>query len=235
MIYKFLHVSDIHYRTTWPEETGVVCQKFGEDLKTHQSAGENAFVVLSGDLVFSGEHAELYKGFMNSIAKDLDAAGFSKERRICIPGNHDISQAALKPLLLMQRGTLSQIRDETTFNDSIPVMSELIFDAKFSNYKDCESDFAHFTCFRDGLGGAGWELPGGFGLYCLNTALCSSGGLKDANGKPVPDRNELMVDTRSLNKWLAETDYRSRILIMHHPLDCEVPPKEWTGAEVIFV
>jgi len=38
-----------------------------------------------------------------------------------------------------------------------------------------------------------------------------------------------MIDTRSLHKWLAETDFKTRILVMHHPLDWLI---EWAKLEL---
>ena len=219
MKHTFLHISDLHYRSDWPEENGLVCEKFAEDIKNQTLSHENAYAVFSGDLVFSGGNPALYAAFRSGFGKSLEDGGFPHDRRICIPGNHDVSQEALKPLLLIQRGTLSEIKDEQTFNDSLPQINQLIFTSKFENYRVCETQFAKFTCCASALGGTGWELPGGVGIFCLNTALCSSGGLKDPSGRAVSDQNQLMVDTRSLNKWLSETEFKARVLVMHHPLE----------------
>ena len=53
MKHTFLHISDLHYRSDWPEETGLVCDKFAEDIKAQALSHENAYAVFSGDLVFS--------------------------------------------------------------------------------------------------------------------------------------------------------------------------------------
>lgn len=36
-------------------------------------------------------------------------------------------------------------------------------------------------------------------------------------GKPISDKERLLIDTRSLYKWLGETSSTTRILVMHHP------------------
>jgi hypothetical protein len=59
----------------------------------------------------------------------------------------------------------------------------------------------------------------GIGIYCLNTALCSFGGLEDSSGKAISDKERLHIDTRTLYKWLAEDKSTTRILVMHHPFE----------------
>ena len=153
----FLHISDLHYQPDWPEEIQMVCRKFMEDVATQVARFENLYLVFSGDLVFAGEDAEVYSSFMEHFTTVLDKIGFPRERRICVPGNHDVSRSALKPLLSIQKGTLAEMKDERTFNDSLPQLSKTIFDSNFAHYIKCESSFAHHTCCASGLGGSGWE------------------------------------------------------------------------------
>lgn len=229
MKYTFLHLSDLHYRPAWAEEMGLVCRKFTEDLALQIKRFENPFVIFSGDLVLAGADPKLYTAFHSAIADELDKIGLRAERRISVPGNHDISRDALKPLLVMQKGALAESTEERLFNDQLPEFSKAIFGPKFSNYVEYERNFAQYTCCSPSLGGAGWELSSEVGVYCLNTALCSFGGLEDASGKPISDQNRLMVDTRSLHAWLANSKFKTRILVMHHPLDWLA---EWSKIEL---
>jgi predicted MPP superfamily phosphohydrolase len=219
MKHSFVHVSDLHYRPAWHEENGLVCSRFFEDVKTQMGNFENLYFVFSGDIVFAGGNPDLYTGFDKDFASQLDKMGIPKERRICVPGNHDVSREALKPNLRIEKGSLSGIKDEGSFNDTLPQLSKLFLRDNFENYKTYESRFAHYTSCAAGLGGAGWDLADGIGVYCLNTAVCSFGGIDDENGKPISDQNQLMIDTRSLHKWLTENSSKFRILVMHHPLD----------------
>ena len=132
MKYTFLHVSDLHYRPDRPEGTELVCQRFAEDIISQAKNYENLYLVFSGDLVHAGGDPKLYPAFEERVVKMLDRAGFPKERRICVPGNHDVSQDALKPLLLIQTGTLAQISSEADFNDSLPQTSKMLFAARGS-------------------------------------------------------------------------------------------------------
>ena len=229
MKYSFIHISDLHYRPDWPEENELVCNRFFEDLKDQIKNIENPHLIFSGDIVFAGANPHLYDKFHNNFAMRLDEVGIRKERRICIPGNHDVSREALKPMLTIQKGSLSEIADERAFNDNLSQFSKLFLAGNFENYKTYESTFARYTSCALGLGGTGWELADGIGLYCLNTALGSFGGIEDINGKPISDQNQLMIDTRSLYRWLEESSHAFRILVMHHPLDWLAP---WAKTEL---
>lgn len=224
----FLHVADLHYRPDWHEETDLVCRKFLDDLAQQVAKYENLYLAFSGDLARSGADPN-YLGLRARLEKGLETAGLPRARRICVPGNHDIDQAFLKALLVAHQGTLGRIHDETTFNDQLSTLTGLFFGKEFAQYREFETTFADFTCCSSGMGGTGWELPGGIGVFCLNTALCSATGLKDENGTAIDDKGKLMVDTRSLYKWLASTSSKFRILIQHHPLEWL---SAWAAAEL---
>lgn len=215
----FLHISDFHYQPDWHEEIELVSNKFLEDITTQMKKLNNLYLVFSGDVVLKGADPNYYTAFKTKFIKALDNAGITYNRRICSPGNHDISQTELEPLLLIQNGAIAEIKDEQTFNNQLPQLSKSIFSSKFDNYISFEKTFAKYTCCHSGLGGTGWELENGIGLYCLNTALCSFGGLKNSQGEKISDKERLHIDTRSLYKWLAENKSTIRILVMHHPLD----------------
>lgn len=219
MKYTFLHISDLHYQPHWHEEAELVCNKFLDDITVQIKNFQNVYLVFSGDLVLKGEYDNQYDALLEKFSNALDKIGLPRERRICVPGNHDVSRSSLKHILLMQDGALSLIKDERTFNDNLPQLSKTFFAENFKNYISCETKLAHFTCCKAGIGGTGWELGKGIGIYCLNTALCSFGGLEDSAGKTMSDKDRLHIDTRSLHKWLAEDISTTRILVMHHPLE----------------
>lgn len=229
MKFTFFHISDLHYRANWHEENGLVCTKFIEDLKKNINNFENPYLVFSGDIVYEGGNRDLYAEFEMNLANKLEEAGLSKDQRICTPGNHDISRDALKPLLKIQKSTLADITSEQLFNDDLPQNSKSFLSSKFENYIAYESQFARYTTCESCLGGTGWELSSEVGVYCLNTALCSFAGLSDLSGNYISDQNKLMIDTRSLHKWLADTNFKTRLLVMHHPLDWLV---DWAKLEL---
>jgi hypothetical protein len=229
MKYTFLHISDLHYKNNWHEEISIVCRHFLADVVDQVNKYDNCYLIFSGDFVIKASHSELYTSFESEIANALDRAGFSPDHRICVPGNHDISQDVLKPLLSMQKGVLSEMRDERIFNDSFPHFFATYARPKFESYAAFESRFANYNSSASESGGCGWTLPGGVGVYCLNTAICSFAGLEDSSGRPISDKDQLMIDTRSLYRWLGEAEMATRILVMHHPIDWL---HQWTKNEL---
>ena len=229
MRYTFLHLSDLHFRPHWHEECGLVCTKFFDDLAQQLAHYENPYLLFSGDLVLAAGEKDQYAAFYSEFSNRLDDLGLSRARRICVPGNHDVSQEEVRLTQTLQLGLLSQIHDETHFNNELRAHAKTIFGGKFGRYSESEAKFAQYSCCSEALGGQGWELEGGLGVYCLNTAVCSFGGVKDADGKAISDKNRLMIDTRLLNQWLANSKTNGRILVMHHPLDWLA---EWSRAEL---
>lgn len=226
MKYTFLHISDLHYRANWYEENQLVFNEFIKDIKKQINNYENNYLVFSGDIVYEASNSTIYKEFETNFASKLDELNLSKNRRICVPGNHDISRDILKPLLKIQKATLADITNEQIFNDDLSQNSQTFLASKFDNYKEYEYQFAEFTSCQSNISGSGWELSNEIGVYCLNSALCSSAGLSG-----ISDQNNLMIDTRSLHKWLMESNnkFKTRILVMHHPLDWLT---EWAKLEL---
>ena len=95
MRHTFLHLSDLHYRPGSPEGTDLVWKAFCADLATQISHYDDPHLVFSGDLVYAGGTENLYSAFATNIAEGLHGH-FSRDRIICVPGNHDMSQQALR-------------------------------------------------------------------------------------------------------------------------------------------
>ena len=214
----FLHLSDLHYRPGRPEGLDHVWKTFCADLATQIPHYEDPYLVFSGDLVFAAGVENQYAAFATTIAAGLHGY-FPRDRIICVPGNHDISQEALRPFAAIQKGALDALTSETIFNDNVPQLSELFFRSKHRDYITAEADFAKYGCCQKNLGGAGWDLDNGIGVYCLNTALCSYAHLPDSQGAEISDKGNLMVDTRVMQEWLQQTTSTIRILVMHHPIE----------------
>ena len=214
----FLHLSDLHYRPGRPEGLDHVWKIFRADLATQISQYDNPYLVFSGDLVFAAGVENQYSTFATTIAAGLHGY-FSRDRVICVPGNHDVSQEALRPLAALQKGALDVLTSESVFNDNVSQLSELFFRQKLRDYIAAEADFAKYGCCQKNLGGAGWDLDNGIGVYCLNTALCSYAHLPDSQGAAISDKGKLMIDTRVMQEWLQQTTSTIRILVMHHPIE----------------
>lgn len=226
----FVHIADLHFVRDRAEDFGVVLEAFLADLSTQLDArkGSGAYLVMSGDVVQGGGVAADYEALLEKLDARLTSVGIPRSRRICVPGNHDISQQAVMMELATHEGWLSQAMSEREFNDFAQKENSLVSD-KFAHYRKFESDFAAY-----GLGtrstGAGWDIGEGVGVYCLNTAVMSLGGAtrREADRR-ASDQKRLLVETRGLHNWLQGSAFKHRILVMHHP---EAWLCEWSEREL---
>jgi predicted MPP superfamily phosphohydrolase len=226
----FLHLSDLHYKASWFEEQELIYEKFSEDIREQIKGFDKPYLVFSGDLVSAAAETDLFQTISTKLGSLLDGIGVPIERRICIPGNHDVSRTALIGKVTVQKGTLAQITDEEIYIRELEQLNSLLFRAKFEPYVAAEAGFATFTCCQSNVGGRGWELPSGVGVYCLNSATCSFAGLEDPDTRQkISDKERLMVDMRSLHQWLQQTPSSLRVLVMHHPFDWLAP---WAKTEI---
>lgn len=220
---SFIHISDIHFRNNWEENQGQVLNAFLTDIdKQVKNVGvENIYFIFSGDIVIAGEKAELYEMFLHDITARLEKIGITKSKRIVVPGNHDVSRLYVEKNFVDHNGVVTQELPETQFNDYITRNLGPLVD-KFDNYRKFEQQFAEFG-IGNLIGGNGWIIDENIGIYCLNTALTSSGGYNN-----ILDKGKLAVDTRTIHKWVTDTNCQTRILVMHHPLDwlCDWAKKE---------
>lgn len=221
----FVHLSDLHYRLNWHEDQGVVLKAFFLDLGKQLAKMniENIYLVFSGDVVQAGGNQALYESFLEYFNNELGRIGIPKERRICIPGNHDISVDFVRENNIEHRGIVSQNLKDWEFNEYIARQPKLVVD-KFINYRVFESKFAQYGIGNNTISGAGWYIGDDVAVYCLNTALYSSGGYNN-----IDDKGKLCIDTRTLYKWVQENNTKSKVLIMHHPLDWL---NEWSQVEL---
>lgn len=223
----FLHVSDLHYRPDWDEEVELVFRQFAIDVSAELPKRENVYMVFSGDFVFSGSNGAAYDALLNRLEAVL--SGVPPDRRIAVPGNHDVSREAFKASVTARQGALGAMSSEKLFNENLDHLASTYMAEAFSNYLKAENRFAKFGACQNGLAGQGWDLGEGVALYALNSALCSSAGLPDANGAVIPDRQRLMVATRDLYRWVGATNGYRRVLVMHHPTSWLV---DWAREEL---
>ena len=212
MTFHFIHLSDLHIRSNWEEDQGIVISSFISDIKNQvQNLDINSvYVVFSGDLVLAGDDPRLYSVFLKEFGNALDSIGLTKDKRICVPGNHDISRTWVRDNKLNHDGILLQPLSEKQFNDYVNSPSFLLA-KKFENYKEFEKSFCSLGIDTETLTGKGWEINNDVGVYCLNSAIFSS-------GESSSDFNNLAIDTRSIHKWVSNCSSQFKVMIMHHPI-----------------
>jgi hypothetical protein len=224
-----VHLSDLHYRQGWIEEQGVVLNGFFEDLGKQLAKIKNSeyYLVFSGDIVQSGDDTNSYDEFISSFSEKLAELGIPKRNRICVPGNHDVSTETIKLKQVEHEGVISQRLDETGFNNYISNPSNILVD-KFQKYNKFEQAFTGRGASDPTITGTGWTIDDKIGIYCLNTALCSIGGLAK-DGEVNPDKGRLAIDTRNLHSWNQKCKSIVKVLVMHHTLDWLIP---WAKLEL---
>lgn len=225
-----IHLSDLHFRNDWDEDLSLLLDGFFGDLRNQIKSLEksNVFVIFSGDFVLRGGEKKLYDDFFRRFDKEFNILGISKNQRICVPGNHDVSQDIIKSDLINHDAVISSKLNEKNFNDYIHNPSKNILNKKFENYKNFEKKYAAIGVTSKLMSGGGFVIKENLGVYCLNSAICSSGGVvKDGNA--INDYQKLAIDTRNLSKWISECKAKVKILVMHHPIEWLT---EWAQVEL---
>ncbi len=225
---RLIHISDLHYKSGWPEENDIVLEAFLSDLERLQADSQPSYLVVSGDLAHAGDSSQ-YQALQDKWDSRLARIGIDRERRIVVPGNHDIQQAVVKAHFVMHNATLRSIDKESDFNEHAPVLAATFLKSGLENYIRAEAAFAGMTACQETIWGQGWSLNDDVGVYCLNTAACSSGGLQARPGKPTDDEGALHVNTRELHRWVAASKHKCKVLVMHHPSSWLSP---WAQREI---
>lgn len=217
MKYTFVHLSDFHYRQNWPEQIGVIQKAFLDDIKDQIESCTDPYLIFSGDIVNAGGDSESYASFEREFGQKLGDLGILPERRIIVPGNHDIAQDTAEQLVAL-RPAIVNCKNEELFNNKLYPSIQGQLQSKFTRFfQFCES-FSRLGQFQTNLEGYGIDIDENLGVFCLNTALCSYGGCKDHEHNKIDDKEALCIATKIINQWVNSSKHRYRILVMHHPL-----------------
>lgn len=206
------HIADIHYRKEESEGALQILNALIKDLAKQKDslAGYDLYLAITGDVVLAGADSGSYLSFIKEFSPKLNEIGLTKDHVIVVPGNHDIDQSVVERDFERYKATISNnMENERKFNDSFN--DEDYQDKKFDNYMLFESYFAGYGIDYS-LPGKGWTLNSNLGVYCLNTSLCSFGGVNK-----VTD-DALAASTRGIIDWCNTVNTSTNILLMHHPL-----------------
>ena len=214
---NLLHISDIHYGWKKPEEDGVVLDAFFEDIK--QTLSNNLtdnYCIISGDLVYKGgnihEYEAFYNGFIRQLIKKVPLSHI-----FVTPGNHDLNQNYVTDHLKEHQIDIHNKRSEVEFNEYVSDPEHCLLYEKFASFEKFCKEMLNISDFN--LTGYYKNILPEMSLYMLNSAWCSSGGAKDEYGCEIIDKGLLRVDTSGLNQWISENKGRTKVLIMHHPVE----------------
>lgn len=226
MKYAIIHIADIHYRKGEPEGAETIFKWFINDLKSERTKleGYEIYLAATGDIVYEGKDSESYTEFISKFDHLLSENKIGIDSRIMVPGNHDVDRNIVKEDIKNREIIISQYKDERTFNNYFD--KKLEGNKKFDNYKIFESYFVSYGIDTNS-NGKGWIINNDLGVYCLNSALCSFGGLEE-----IDDTGNLAIQTRDLVDWCNKQSSTTNILLMHHPLS---HLNEWSRRELKII
>ena len=212
MTTTIIHISDLHLQENWQEEQGVVLREFFADLKLQIRDSRATYVVFTGDILQEGSKAQGYQYFNTAFNARLHELGISSDKLIVIPGNHDIDREYTEKHFSTLKGLQQRATEETEFNKNIYGDQCNLLKEKFLPFLEWQKSISNWPLTEDSFCGRGFDLTTDIGIYCLNTALYSFGGLKDEQQNTVSDYKELPVETRRLHTWLENSSHSFRIL-----------------------
>jgi hypothetical protein len=215
----WLHLSDFHFRASeqhvWNEN--IVLDALLEDVRGRMTEDglRPDFVVVSGDLAFSGQPAEydLAGRFFDDL---LQATGLGKERLFLVPGNHDVDRRAISRGAQAVTDALDD-RDTANAVLSTPGDRRLVL-ARFQGCASFVNGYlAGHLPFDDDryyyvktLDLAGQRLA----LLGLNSAWVAASDQDKAQGLLLGERQ-----TRTALREADGTGATLKLALLHHPLD----------------
>ncbi len=216
---RWLHISDIHMRPRDEWAQDVVLRAMCEDIACQCAEPAVDFVLVSGDLAYSGKPEEyaLVGNFFNALAA---AAQVNIGRIFCIPGNHDIDRDRQKLCFHGARAALQDPNNTDAFLASPAADDFQTLLQRQEAYRRFQAEFfagQERTSTGDGLGYVARLILDGVRLAILglDSAWLAEGG--------VDDHLKLLVGERQV---LNAIDHVRRsgepphivAAMVHHPL-----------------
>lgn len=214
MNYAIIHIADIHFRNDAAEGASSIIKALMNDLEiqiTNMPEYEFYFAIV-GDIVKKGENVQAFNAFISGVDGKLNAIGLTKNRRIIVPGNHDVNRNLIEANYDTCKQAFEEYSgNEEIFNDFISKANP--FNSHFNNYDNFIKQFANVEGNYK-TSGWGMNINNDIGIYCLNTALLSFGGFDK-----IKDNGRLAINTRDLVQWCEENKSPIKILLHHHPFE----------------
>lgn len=219
MIERFgwLHISDLHLKAepdTWGQN--VVLRELVEDVASRAQKVSPEFIIVSGDLAFSGRDREYVhvEKFLDQLREVLH---LPRECVFCVPGNHDIDRSVQKTCHLGAMHLLSSHQEVEEFLGDETERETLLL--RQSAYRDFERSYCRShrrDMTPEGLGFVAPLEVGGLHICVvgLNSAWLCQGGESDERGILVSDRQ--VIDAIEIVRRYSP----SLVLgVIHHPPD----------------
>jgi hypothetical protein len=211
----WVHLSDFHFRETHSWKDDIVLRRLFDDLEQRQSIspdlGSIDFIAITGDIAFSGTPGEyvVARDFLDELSRRTEV---DKDFIFMVPGNHDLEQDAITPLVAV---AMSNLTDEDAINEILCHRQdrERIL-SKFTNYRQ-------FAAAHSRVRSPAHDPSFGY-AECLDIRganICIV-GLNSAWLSPHhDDRSRLAIGEYQVVEALRDTRGKICIALMHHPFD----------------
>ena len=211
-----LCISDIHFNKRSAVNQDTVIRAFFKDLPNviGRYDKDSLYCVISGDLVYAANMQMMYDEFYNEFIKRLQKF-VALDHIICTPGNHDLNRNIfnMEDWGNRQNALIDCDADEETCNAQLKDEKDSVILKKFEHFdRFCKAKMLIPTY---NLFGYSTNLIPDVSVYCLNSALLSNGGYEGM----TDDLRHLRIETSGVCQWAYENEGRTKILVLHHPLN----------------
>ena len=215
----WLHISDIHLRTTQAWAQDIVLRAMCDDIARRHAPLPPDFVLISGDLGYSGKPTEykLVATFLDALSH---ASRVPKPKRIfCVPGNHDIDRERQRMAFAGARATLhDQNRIDSFLEPSSREDLETLLQREEAYRSFQDSYFANQdrAVTADGLAYVSRLAIDDvqIAIVGLDSAWCSEGGISDHGKLLIGERQ--VLNAMALSQESA-TPPHVLLALIHHP------------------
>lgn len=216
---NWLHLSDFHLsrRDAWEQD--LVLRAMCNDIRNRRDTLALDFVLLSGDLAFSGkpEEYEIAATFLDALS---EACAIPTERIYCVPGNHDIDRERQRTAFTGARVTLQDQNCTDAFL-APPSREELeTLLMREEGYRAFQASYfagQHRTPTDDGLAYVAHLRIEDvrLAIVALDSAWLAEGGIGDHGRLLIGERQ--IVNALRLAEQVAEAPHVV-LAMSHHPL-----------------
>lgn len=193
----FLQISDVHFNSNKFDEKYVL--KIKSSLNEFGTTNK-IFIILNGDLSFSGKNFELenVKKFVELLIQDIE----DKVEILCVPGNHDLDH---KDVLTSK--DLNEIYKQNAYSNNIDVEEQKLDEFyKFSNEYNCFVENKNVDIKN-------YDLDGHNLMVCLVNSAPFSLMCDEDKGLHYLSNEDICLIDDNLNR------NNLNIFVSHHPIE----------------
>ena len=214
---RWLHISDLHlHESNDSLQKTVLAAMLSDITKRHKDGLTFDFVLVTGDLAFSGKISEyeLVKEFFNQLSS---AVGLSRNMIFCVPGNHDIDRERQKMCFAGTRQKLQSQTDVYSFLECIEERETLLM--RLSNYHQFQESYfsnqqRELTEYNLGYVSVVNLDEFRIGIMGLNSAWLAEGGQSD--------HGQLLLGEQQVNSAIKIVNIGNPHIVIgmgHHPFE----------------